>query len=160
LQSSPEPRKAVARGSERKPKKAPSAFQPSALNPSRPAHSRRASTDGLPIQRPPRSAPPLQSSAFDHEIPYHTGFNTNRAPQTPSKADLRDLRETLASSPLPIREGDFPRVNKNKVFDNVLGADNHQRVQSAPGSTFKYAGSTSHYSPHATALSKPELDEF
>ena len=158
---SPEVRK-TSRGSERKPRKAPSAFQPSTLNPSRPKHDRRASTDGLPtrsLPQPPKSAPPLAPSAFDQDGSYHIGFNVNRAPQTPSKGNLR---ETLSTTPLPVIQGGFPRINK--VFDNVLNAHPQvQQSQSAPNSELKgatYAGPISHHSPHARTLSKPELDEF
>lgn len=154
-----EPRKSSRAPLDRKAKKAPSAFQPSALNPSRPAHTRRASTDGLPLPAPPRSAPPGGSSVFDHHVPYHIGFNVNRAPQTPSKTGLRT---TLQNTPLPLIKGDFPRINK--VFDNVLGQQSYSQSQTAPnlapGSGIKYAGPTSHNSPHAASLAKPDLDDF
>jgi hypothetical protein len=155
--SSPEPRIKSRTQLDRKAKKAPNAFQPSALNPSRPDHIRRASTDGLPLPAPPRSAPPGGSSVFDNDVPYHIGFNVNRAPQTPSKTGLRT---TLQNTPLPLIKGDFPRINK--VFDNVLGPQSFTQSQSAPNLVpgIKYAGPTSHNSPHAASLAKPDLDDF
>jgi hypothetical protein len=154
-----------AQGEKKKNRAGPSSFNQNnnvqSSGSGRPGHTRRASTDSVPSQHPPRSAPPYPHSGYDDDIPYHVGLNIGRAPQTPSKDAVRPM---TANSPLPIIPGEFPRLGRvqNKAFDNVLGP----RPSSGPllGSInsggLKYAGPTAHSSPHAASLAKPDLDDF
>lgn len=133
---------------------------PSPLNP-RPAHSRRLSLDGIPTS----SAPVTRSiSAFDSFIPFHTGFNVHRAPQTPAKSVASangNLLGKQQNGTLPIvGSGEFPRLHG-------AGQDGMERKGSlgngngtATGLGMKYAGPTFHNSPHAATLSKPDLEDF
>ena len=102
---------------------------------SRSAHTRRRSLDAaIPV------------SAFDDTIPFHTGFNVNRAPQTPAK--LPTIMH--ANTNLPIVQGVFPRVAGQKA---------PLKAPAANGG-IKYAGPTFHNSPNAASLPKPDLEDF
>ena len=121
------------------------------------AHDRRQSLDNVPVSNltkmmavvGPSSAgarPPV--SAFDASIPFHTGYNVHRAPQTPVRVGAAARVSPVAAGPpgaisLPI-VGDFPRINKS----------------GAPLGGPKYAGPTFHNSPASESLPKPDLDDF
>ncbi|KAK8849480.1 hypothetical protein IAR55_004814 [Kwoniella newhampshirensis] len=128
----------------------------SPLNPRTP-HPRRLSLDGVPAT----SAPVTRSiSAFDSFIPYHTGFNVHRAPQTPAKSVASangNLLGTQQNNSLPIvGSGEFPRLHG-------AGQDGQERKGSldhGTGMGMKYAGPTFHNSPHAATLSKPDMEDF
>jgi hypothetical protein len=122
-------------------------------------HDRRQSLDQVPVSNLTKmmaSVGPASAggrggapvSAFDASIPYHTGFNVHRAPQTPVRnvtaARVSPVAATLSSTiNLPI-VGDFPRINKS---GGPLGGP-------------KYAGPTFHNSPASGSLPKPDLDDF
>ena len=97
---------------------------PSLLGP-RPAQTRRRSLDALPVSR------------FESTLPYHTGLNTARPPQTPAK--LSTSRPPANNLPI-VGTGDFPRINNSLLP--------------------KYAGPTFHNSPHAASLPKPDMEDF
>lgn len=129
-------------------------------------HDRRSSLDHVPVSGiaammnataahptapAPTSSPPKQAipvSAFDSSIPFHTGFNVHRAPQTPIRAPKRSTAVTAHDGviTLPI-VGDFPRINRASAHAAPLGA-------------VKYAGPTFHNSPASGSLPKPDLDDF
>lgn len=121
----------------------PSAMTSSPLVP-RPAHARRQSADGsTPISR------------FDDTIPFHTGFNVNRAPQTPAKLPTN----MTAATSLPIVHGEFPRIKGNGGAKGPLA--NLAASEGGAGQDgIKYAGPTFHNSPHAASLPKPDMDDF
>lgn len=120
-------------------------------------HDRHQSLEDVPVSNltkmiaaaGPSSAgtrPPV--SAFDASIPFHTGYNVHRAPQTPVRTSANiGTRISPAAIPqaisLPI-VGDFPRINKS----------------GAPIGGPKYAGPTFHNSPASDSLPKPDLDDF
>lgn len=130
-----------------------------AAPPPRPTHDRRQSLDHVPVSNltkmmaaavTPASAPAAHApvSAFDQYIPFHTGFNVHRAPQTPVRTAASRGSPAPAGLPgvisLPI-VGDFPRLNK--AGGMPLGGP-------------KYAGPTFHNSPASGSLPKPDLDDF
>ncbi|WWC73473.1 uncharacterized protein I206_107443 [Kwoniella pini CBS 10737] len=126
---------------------------PSPLNP-RPTHNRRASADG-----PPLSGTGARTvSAFDSHIPFHTGFNVHRAPQTPAKS-VASAHGNLSNGILPIvGTGEFPRIP-----NDFAGRKGSLSSSSGPSSNplgAKYAGPTFHNSPNASSLSKPDLEDF
>lgn len=150
-----------ARGSGRRTSKAP--------NTKAGGHDRRVSLDSVPVSgiaalmnsatktsppapgegqasSPGKAAVPV--SAFDSSIPFHTGFNVHRAPQTPMRAPKRSTAVTAHDGviTLPI-VGDFPRINRASA-------------PAAPFGGIKYAGPTFHNSPASGSLPKPDLDDF
>ncbi|WVW86676.1 hypothetical protein I302_108730 [Kwoniella bestiolae CBS 10118] len=140
----------------------------SPLNP-RPAHNRRASVDGVPTASTPSGTTGTSGrtiSAFDSHIPFHTGYNVHRAPQTPAKG-VASAHGNLSDNILPIvGSGEFPRLRENSQQDLLQrkGSLTNQHSGSGSGSTAafsaKYAGPTFHNSPNAASLSKPDLEDF
>jgi len=57
---------------------------------------------------------------------------------------------TPHSDPLPVIQGEFPRLGKGMAM--VSGNNGFTGI--------KYAGPTFHNSPHAGSLPKPDLDDF
>ncbi|OWZ77824.1 hypothetical protein C365_03581 [Cryptococcus neoformans Bt85] len=114
-----------------------------------PTHSKHPSYDSIPNQlaQPISTAQQrLPISAFDGHIPFHTGFNVHRPPQTPAKSVASVHGNLLmGEGALPVIPGEFPRIN---------GAGG------VPVGGPKYAGPTFHNSPHAATLSKPDLEDF
>ncbi|WVO13719.1 hypothetical protein L204_101341 [Cryptococcus depauperatus] len=96
--------------------------------------------------------PALPISAFDGQLPFHTGYNAHRIPQTPAKS-VASMHGNLLQGDhaLPIIPGEFPRI-RDAAGAGPAGGN-------AAGE-FKYAGPTFHNSPHAGTLSKPDLDDF
>ncbi|KAL7424933.1 hypothetical protein Q5752_000620 [Cryptotrichosporon argae] len=126
-------------------------------------HARRASLDSVPTRSAPAastgpntnshaSAPAnLPISTFDSYIPFHTGYNVHRAPQTPAKTAGR----TAPAAAVPVL-GEFPRIKSAPGLSSSSG-------QSTPNKGplgIRYAGPTFHNSPHADSLPKPDLDDF
>lgn len=113
------------------------------------SHAKHLSYDSIPTQlaQPISTAQQrLPISAFDGHIPFHTGFNVHRPPQTPAKSVASVHGNLLmGEGALPVIPGDFPRIN---------GAGG------VPVGGPKYAGPTFHNSPHAATLSKPDLEDF
>ncbi|KIR60153.1 hypothetical protein I314_04006 [Cryptococcus bacillisporus CA1873] len=113
------------------------------------AQDRQLSYDSIPTQlaQPILTAQQrLPVSAFDGHIPFHTGFNVHRAPQTPAKSVASVHGNLLmGEGALPVIPGEFPRIK---------GAGG------VPVGGPKYAGPTFHNSPHAATLSKPDLEDF
>lgn len=113
-------------------------------------HDRRASHDITPtsnltaMMKTASHAPNVPVSAFDSSIPFHTGFNVHRAPQTPIRHGNPSPPDTSGAISLPI-VGEFPRLNKQGGFP--LGVN-------------KYAGPTFHNSPASGSLPAPDLDDF
>ncbi|WWC93036.1 uncharacterized protein L201_008000 [Kwoniella dendrophila CBS 6074] len=150
----------------------------SPLNP-RPQHNRRASADGPPSNGN-LNGNNRTISAFDSYIPFHTGYNVHRAPQTPAKGVASFNGNNLSKSTsgngninLPIvGSGEFPRLrdrdqSQSQSFSSSNGNGNndleYQRKSSLSASTglsTKYAGPTFHNSPNAASLSKPDLEDF
>jgi hypothetical protein len=120
-------------------------------------HDRHQSLEDVPVSNLTKmmasvgphsaSANGVPHSAFDSSIPFHTGFNVHRAPQTPVRtAGLRSTsssRSPAGAISLPI-VGEFPRINKS----------------GAPLGGQKYAGPTFHNSPASGSLPQPDLDDF
>ncbi|ORX37958.1 hypothetical protein BD324DRAFT_608367 [Kockovaella imperatae] len=144
--------KSLNHASDPKPRARPKSSHPANIpNPpisyplvNKPTQTRRRSLDG---------SVPL--SAFDHTIPYHTGFNVNRAPQTP----IRLPTSQSAASDLPILQGDFPRL-KHGSKGPLGGLVPKSNPAGGPVQGIKYAGPTFHNSPHAASLPKPDLEDF
>ncbi|WVQ79422.1 hypothetical protein IAT38_001520 [Cryptococcus sp. DSM 104549] len=159
----------------------------------RPAHARQVSLDSIPLpalqpfQQQPQP-PPHQRlssiSAFDGFIPFHTGFNVHRAPQTPAKS-VAGLHGNLlpASGPaappgkvpgsggggdLPLIPGEFPRIKGATAVAPYIGFEGKTRSNGSSGAGMgggagsgpKYAGPTFHNSPHAATLAKPDMEDF
>ncbi|OCF37072.1 hypothetical protein I316_00977 [Kwoniella heveanensis BCC8398] len=132
---------------------------PSPFNP-RPVHARRASADTIPTSAPVNRSVPI--SAFDYHIPFHTGFNVHRAPQTPAKG-VAAANGNMSNGILPIvGSGQFPRLQGGLGASEVGGPSGGDRRGSGnvPGLGPKYAGPTFHNSPAAASLSKPDLEDF
>ncbi|WVQ96188.1 hypothetical protein IAU59_003291 [Kwoniella sp. CBS 9459] len=133
----------------------------SPFNP-RPVHARRASADTIPTSAPVNRSIPI--SAFDSHIPFHTGYNVHRAPQTPAKG-VAVAHGNFSNGILPIvGSGEFPRLpgGLNGAGSGPAAAAGGERRGSAnvPGLGPKYAGPTFHNSPAAASLSKPDLEDF
>ncbi|WVQ75166.1 hypothetical protein IAR50_004776 [Cryptococcus sp. DSM 104548] len=164
---------------ERKPKsKLSTLYNPSSASnssSSRPNHGRRLSYDSLaqpyhlsqpstvalpPVsQRENPSLSGLPISAFDGHIPFHTGYNVHRAPQTPAKTVANAHGNLLqGDGSLPLIPGEFPRLQSegsgSGSGSGTLGS------AGGKGMAMKYAGPTFHNSPHAATLSKPDLEDF
>ncbi|WVR08258.1 hypothetical protein IAU60_005305 [Kwoniella sp. DSM 27419] len=140
---------------------------------SRPVHQRRASLDNVPNASANVSTAPSRTiSAFDSHIPFHTGFNVHRAPQTPAKA-IAAAHGNTPNGILPIvGSGEFPRLPGGPGSTTTAARGQGERRGSGavgsgaglPGAVFgvgpKYAGPTFHNSPAAASLSKPDLEDF
>ncbi|WRT69467.1 uncharacterized protein IL334_006453 [Kwoniella shivajii] len=133
----------------------------------RPVHNRRASADGVPtatIGPTGNSGNGRLISAFDGHIPFHTGYNVHRAPQTPAKG-VASANGNMSTSLLPIvGSGEFPRLqgqSQGERKGSITGSGTGPAPGSAPPNlNAKYAGPTFHNSPNAATLSKPDLDDF
>ncbi|BEI86318.1 hypothetical protein CcaverHIS002_0606050 [Cutaneotrichosporon cavernicola] len=123
---------------------------------------------------PSKTAVPV--SNFDSSIPFHTGYNVHRAPQTPLRNNQRSTAVTARDGliHLPI-VGEFPRLNRanvnttpgtapiaagpSSVLSNPAPAPTRPSVTSK-ASYSHYAGPTFHNSPAGSDLPKPDLDDF
>ncbi|OCF61769.1 hypothetical protein L486_01430 [Kwoniella mangroviensis CBS 10435] len=139
----------------------------SPLNP-RPSHNRRASVDGVPSASATASSGGggRTISAFDSHIPFHTGYNVHRAPQTPAKG-VASAHGNISDNILPIvGSGEFPRLRDHSFSDLLqqrkgsLTATNPNSNSTTAAFSAKYAGPTFHNSPNAASLSKPDLEDF
>ncbi len=148
-------------------------------------HKRRSSLDDAPVAAiaaamqamPPLSGttagsaspnkPAFPVSHFDSSIPFHTGYNVHRAPQTPLRANQRTTAVTARDGviQLPIM-GEFPRMNG---ADAALAMGQASSPGSAPAPAAGagqavpksfYAGPAFHNSPAGRDLPKPDLDDF
>jgi hypothetical protein len=148
-------------------------------------HKRRSSLDDAPvaaIAAAMQGMPPLSGttagnaspnkaavpvSHFDSSIPFHTGYNVHRAPQTPLRANQRTTAVTARDGviQLPIM-GEFPRMNGADAA-LAMGQASSPGSASAPAAgagpavpkSF-YAGPAFHNSPAGRDLPKPDLDDF
>ncbi|WVQ66499.1 uncharacterized protein L199_004680 [Kwoniella botswanensis] len=141
----------------------------SPLNP-RPSHNRRASVDGVPSASATASSGGggRTISAFDSHIPFHTGYNVHRAPQTPAKG-VASAHGNVSDNILPIvGSGEFPRLRDHSSSDllqqrkgSSTGTNSNPNSNSTTAAfSAKYAGPTFHNSPNAASLSKPDLEDF
>ncbi|WVF68651.1 hypothetical protein IAT40_003421 [Kwoniella sp. CBS 6097] len=135
----------------------------SPFNP-RPMHTRRASADTIPTSAPVNRSIPI--SAFDSHIPFHTGYNVHRAPQTPAKG-VAVANGNLSNGILPIvGSGEFPRLQGGLGAQSAgsgagaVGGGERRGSANVPGFGPKYAGPTFHNSPAGASLSKPDLEDF
>ncbi|TYJ54706.1 hypothetical protein B9479_004646 [Cryptococcus floricola] len=160
---------------ERKPKsKLSTLYNPSTASnsSSRPSHGRRLSYDSLAqpyhlsqpsitalppaLQRENPSLSGVPISAFDGHIPFHTGYNVHRAPQTPAKTVATAHGNLLnGDGSLPLIPGEFPRLQSEGSGSGSIGS-----AAGGKGMGMKYAGPTFHNSPHAATLSKPDMEDF
>ncbi|GMK57566.1 hypothetical protein CspeluHIS016_0404000 [Cutaneotrichosporon spelunceum] len=132
-------------------------------------------TTGATMCSPSKTIAPV--SNFDSSIPFHTGYNVHRAPQTPLRPSQRSTAVTARDGlmQLPVM-GEFPRINRANANgtpprpSSTLAAPGAGPSNSAPAPTrpsitskasySHYAGPTFHNSPAGSDLPKPDLDDF